>query len=260
MRLDYESGLDGIADWCLALPPKPGVKDWIVCIHGHGSHGNQLYIRADIKTSWLPYYLERGLGILTPNLRNNAWMSPSAVNDMDALLDFTRAQWGEANFYFASGSMGATSNLIYGSLRPDNVAGIIARGAVTNLADYIPFCRAGQVETPVLKDIADCIEASYGGAPAEIPDVYREHSPIYRPEAFRNIPVFLVHGTRDKLMPVSQSRKFASSLADNPMFAYIEIPAGSHDSPLHIKEGASDGIFAPLGWIMKTARDNSIVK
>lgn len=255
LHFDYESSVDSIKDWGMVLPPKGDVNNWIVCIHGHGSHGNQLYIRPDIKKAWLPCYLKQGLGIITPNLRNNAWMSPSAVQDMDDILDFVRKKWGDGKFFFSSGSMGATSNLIYASLRPQNVAGIIARGAITNFFEYITFCRKNQNEVPILKEIADCIIESYGGTPEQLPELFRKHSPLFHPEAFKDIPVFLLHGTRDKLMDVAQSRIFAAALANNPLFAYVEIPGGGHDSPLHVPEGSSNDANSLLSWLFHDAKN-----
>lgn len=47
LRIEY-TGRDGFADWALARLPESGA-DWVVCIHGHGSNGDQLYVREDIK-------------------------------------------------------------------------------------------------------------------------------------------------------------------------------------------------------------------
>jgi len=249
-RLEYESPVDGVKDAALIHPPTNGRSDWMVVIHGHGSHETQLCMRQDVRRVQLTAYLQLGVGIITPNLRNNAWMGPNAVVDMDALLDFLRIRYGATRFFFESGSMGATSNLIYAILRPNNVSGVVARGAITDLAAYIPFCRKGQFELPILKEIADCIEEAYGGSPEERPELYRAHSPLFHPEALSGIPVFLTHGTQDRLMPVAQSRRFAAAMATCPNFTYIEVPNGSHDAPLSIPCMDDMGnICAPLKWI-----------
>ena len=258
-RLEYESPVDGVKDAALIRPPTNGKRDWMVVIHGHGSHETQLCMRQDVRRVQLTAYLELGIGIITPNLRNNAWMGPAAVLDMDALLDFLRSRYGAERFYFESGSMGATSNIIYACLRPRNVSGVVARGAITDLAAYIPFCREGQVVTPeddwrrqTFKEIADCIEEAYGGTPEERPEIYRAHSPLFHPEALADIPIYLAHGTQDELMPVAQSRRFAAAMADNPNFTYVEVPGGGHDAPLSIPCLEDSGqIRAPLKWILR---------
>ncbi len=246
LKLDYCSAADGLADWAMLLEPREGIHTWVVVIHGHGSKGNQLYVRPDLQQYWLPEYLQRGFGILTPTLRGNAWMGPAAVQDMDSLLCYVRQQFGAQRFLFSSGSMGGTSNLIYGSLRPQNVAGIIARGAVCDLPAYHAFCRL-QPNTPEARgfnqdeldrtrairgEIADSLELNYGGTPSENPELYRAHSPLFHTESLHNTPLFLVHGTDDALMPVSQSRRLAGALANHSRFTYCEIPGGNHDSPL----------------------------
>ena len=268
LRLDYRSPVDGLPDWAMLLEPRQETHTWIVVIHGHGSKGNQLYVRPDLQQYWLPEFLQRGYGILTPTLRGNAWMSPAAVQDLDALLLFVQQKFSAERFIFASGSMGGTSNLIYASLRPKNVAGIIARGAVCDLSTYHAFCRL-QPDTPeaalfdqeemkrtqqIRQEIADSLELHYGGTPSEKPELYRAHSPLFHTEKLFNIPLYLVHGTADALMPVSQSRRLAGALAEHPRFTYIEIPGGNHDSPLTfgLTDYSATAVlknFTALDWI-----------
>ena len=248
-RLEYRSG--GMADRALFRPPRNG-GDWVVNIHGHGAHETQLFMRQDVRRAWLPSYLEMGIGLLTPNLRNNAWMSPEAVDDLDALLDFLRDRYGARRFFFSGGSMGGTSNLAYGALRPHNVSGIVSRGAASEFSSYLTFCRSHEHEHPVLGEIAGAILASYQGSPAERPELYRRHSPVYHADALADIPVFLMHGSRDELIPVSQSRRFAAAMAENDLFAYVEIPGGNHDSPLPYSE--MEPPYSPLAWVMSHCR------
>ena len=249
LRLDYRSPADGLEDWALVLPPANGGGTWVICIHGHGSRGNQLYMRHDIKQYWLPAYLARGYGILTPTLRGNAWMGPQAVVDMDALLDWLRRHYGANRFLFCSGSMGATSNLIYASLRPQNVDGVIARGAATDLPAYHAFCRANQSSHPILQDIADSLEHAYGGTPQQRPELYMAHSPITHAATLSGIPLFIAHGSRDETIPVSQGRRLAGLLAEAPRFAYMEIPGGDHDAPLTFALKDPISAVNALQWI-----------
>lgn len=241
-RIEYCSAGDGRADWALAHPPRQG-DIWLVCLHGHGSHGDQLYTRPDIRERWLPAFLDRDLGLLTPNLRDNAWMGPAAVRDLDDLLDLVRAEFGASRFLFASGSMGGTGNLIYAALRPANVAGVIARGAASDLASYHAWCLQRQAAKPILGEIAAAIAAAYGGAAT----VYQAHS-AQALAARLTMPLFLSHGAADAVIPVSQMRALVGRLADHPNLVYHEIPDGNHDSPLHVRTNpdALDWLLARL--------------
>ncbi len=228
MRLDYSSSVDGAADWALALPGRNSAL-WIVIIHGHGSHGDQIFTRCDIRNSWLPVFLETGAGILSVNLRDNAWMGPAASTDMHGLIDWLRSKYGMQKTIFASGSMGGTSNLIYAVLHPEDVDGVVARGAATDLASYYNWC-IGQ-DMPIIQEIAEAIRISYGGTPEQQPELYRRHSALANADRL-TMPVFFSHGGADELIPVEQARALAAKMTGRKNFHYFEIPGGNHDSPL----------------------------
>lgn len=241
LRLDYQSAIDGFEDWALALPAKS--ETWAVVIHGHGSEADQLFTREDIRRWWLSYYVRLGIGILCPNARGNSWMGPAAADDMHELLEEIRERFGASRFVFISGSMGGTSNLIYGVVHPEDVAGIVALGAATDMATYHAYCRSSGHSLHT--EIAEAIEASYGGAPETRCDFYRRRSAVGN-AGMLTAPTLVIHGSRDSIIPVSQTRALASAMEDSPTFAYIEVPGGDHDSPLSRIE-ASDWVFSQLG-------------
>jgi len=224
LRVDYRSPKDGYADWTLVRPSERA-ELWVVCLHGHGSHGDQLYTRPDIRDWWLSRFLQHRVGILTPNLRDNAWMGPAAAADLHELLAWTRNQYRVKRFLFFSGSMGGTGNLIYAVLHPDDVAAAVALGAASDPASYRRWCRTQQ--GGVVHEIADAIEESYG----DHADLYHRHSPLKHASKL-TMPVYLAHGADDAIIPVDQSQRLANAMAGRPNFIYREIPSGDHDSPL----------------------------
>lgn len=240
VRYDYEGDLDNHSDWALLCPPTRDDGLWLVMIHGHGSHGDQLYTRPDLQRVWLPHFLKLGLGILSPNLRDNAWMGPAAAHDLHDLLAFMRGECGARQFLFASGSMGGTSNLIYAVLHPQDVAGVVALCPATDLASYHAWCR--ERNNGVVKEIADAIERAYGGPPAAQPKTYEAHSAVKNAGSL-TMPVYVAQGAADATIPVSQSRLLAAALADKKDFTYIEMPNGHHDSPLPLAPQAVDRIL-----------------
>jgi pimeloyl-ACP methyl ester carboxylesterase len=232
-KINYTSDVDGLKDWALILPGER--KDlWIIVLHGHGSRGDQLFIRKDIRKLWLDEFKSSGACILCPNLRGDSWMSPPAAEDLHGLISFLRSGRGLRRAVFCSGSMGGTGNLIYGILHPEDSSGIIARGAAADLEGYYTWCL--EQKNTILHEIADAIRTSYGGDPEQKPEIYQKHSVIRHAESL-DMPVALSHGEEDMTIPVGQARALASALSEKKDFFYQEIPGGSHDSPLFEKTG-----------------------
>lgn len=199
-------------------------------IHGHGSHEDQLYTRPDIRDSWLPAFRETGAGILTPNLRDNAWMSPAATRDLHGLLDHVREAHGARHFVFFSGSMGGSSNLFYALQHPEEVAALAALGAAPDPARYVRWCRTFP-DGSLQRQIGDAIESAYGASPESDPSPFEERSALAR--GFRlTMPVYASHGQNDPLMPAEDMRRLSENSRHESGFRYHEIPGGSHDSPL----------------------------
>ncbi len=240
-RIEYTSMAGTVADWALALPSRTNTT-WVVHIHGHGSTGDQLFTRPDIRDNWLPLYRKHGFGILSVNLRGNAWMSPAAAQDLHALLAFVREHYGAKRFLLAGGSMGGTSNLIYAALYPDDVAAVVALCPATDLASYYQWCRERDT-APVLAEIANAMETAYGGTPAQHRGTYDAHSAVMRAHRL-TMPVYVVHGDKDATIPVSQSRDLAKAVGTRPTFRYVDLPDGDHEAPLaHMPEA--------LEWVLR---------
>jgi len=242
-RIDYVSGVDGVADWALVLPNRENT--WIVCVHGHGSTGNQLYTREDIRRSWLTVFKRYHFGIVTPNLRGNSWMSPAAAADLHGLLDHIRDKHQAKRFILASGSMGGTSNLIYSVLHPEDVDAAIALCPATDLTSYYQWCRT-RPKVKILQHIADAIASAYGCEPDECPDLYREHSALANADRL-TMPVYVAHGAQDATIPITQSESLYAALKFRGITRFCEIPEGDHDAPLRQMPDA-------LEWVLKRMR------
>lgn len=245
IRVDYESTIDGHKGWSLVRPGKDTHK-WAVVIHGHGSHGDQLFTRQDIKETRLPVFIKAGLSILSPNLRDNAWMGPNAAADLHRQITWLRTTYHAEEFFFISASMGGTSNLIYSVLYPEDVTAVSAGCPATDIATYYRWCIKALESNPpnaaTIKEIAEAIETAYYGTPDENPELYAAHSALGNAEVL-TMPLHLEHGDADTLIPVEESRRLAEKLDGKLHFVYNEIKNGGHDSPLH--EGNS------LEWLLK---------
>lgn len=225
-KVVYKSDQDGMEDWALVRRPDRG-RTWVVHLHGHGSAGDQIFTRNDIRDLWLSHYLQRGLGILAPNLRGNAWMCPEAVSDLHFLLDVIRREYDGRAFWFVSGSMGGTGNLIYATVYPQDVALMVALCPVTDIASYHQWLlvHPGSIQD----EIRAAIESAYGGRPDQVPEKYARHC-VVRHARQLTMPLFLSHAAGDDIIPVEQSRSLQRCL---PNVMYVEIEGGNHDSPIH---------------------------
>ena len=223
LRLEYQSSYDNFKDWALILQGN-NPELWIIVLHGHGSHGDQLYTRQDVRESWLEPLRKTGGGIITPNLRDNAWMNPAASYDMHELINYLRNEYGLKKTLFYSGSMGGTGNLIYSILYPEDVDAVVSLGAATDLKSYRKWCL--EQDKPVVREIAEAISIAYKE------DELEKHSTLLNAEKL-NMPVYFIHGGADEIIPVEQAVMLAEKLQGKADFFYEEIPGGNHDSPLY---------------------------
>ncbi len=245
-RLSYASDYDGVSDEALFLPPTSG-DWWVVCLHGFAGHSNQIFVRRDIKQSWLPVFIEGGYGVFSPNLRGDAWMNEAAQFDLQQLLEYLRNHHGARHFIFMSGSMGAAGSLIYSAAHPEDVDGLDLHGCVCDMASYHDFCMSSPL--PLAQEVGRSIEVAYGGTPLERPDVYAAQTALNHANVLCEIPFFLMHGSVDSVMPVAQSRRLAAALANSVKFAYMEVPGGDHDAPLSLERNLLPCLHSPLDWI-----------
>lgn len=231
-RLEYTSDIDGLQDWAMVVPAES--RTWIVNLHGHGSHGDQLFIREDIRKVWLPEFIKTGAGILCPNLRDNAWMSPAAASDLHGQINHLRSEYSAERFIFFGGSMGGTGNLLYATLYPEDVDVCLALGAATDLSSFYDWCMAQPADsTPY--ELGSAIKKSYSCEPRENSELFSHHSTLKNCDKL-TMSVFFAHGQADELIPVDQAHMLVDKMTGRESFKYHEIPDGDHDSPLLIPE------------------------
>lgn len=245
VRLDFRHA--GNADFALALPPAVPLPEalrdrgplWVVVLHGHGSQGDQLFTRPDVRDLWLPAIRSRGFGILTPNIGGNSWMNDAAAQALHALLDELRRRYGVRRFLLAGGSMGGTAALIYAVRYPQDLLGCVALCPATDLPSYRDFAATGGA--PVLREIATAIDLAYAGDRARM----QAHSALHRCERLP-LPLFLAHGSADATIPVEQSRRLEQALHQQAGCRYRELPGGNHDAPLGCLPEGLDWVCARL--------------
>jgi len=202
----------------------------VLCLHGHGAAADQPFVRADIRDAWLPAVRGLGLGILSPELGSAHWMGPRAARGLRRLLAWVRDRLGIEAVHVVAGSMGATAALAYAVLHPEDVWSVAALCPATDIGAYHDWCAAHG--GGVRDEIRAAIAAAYGGSPRAAPAAYAAHSALRQCERL-TVPVLLVHGSADEVIPVEQSRRLAAAREGADGFTYIELDGGDHDAPLH---------------------------
>ena len=119
-------------------------------------------------------------------------------------------------------SAGAQLALSAAGLRPTGaqrgmrIVGVVSLAGITDMAVYASPKGCGAAVVPLM-----------GSAPSDSTDVWRAFNPIRRLPM--GIPVRLVHGVDDPIVPIAQSRTYAErARAAGVPLALVEIPGGGH--------------------------------
>ena len=226
-RFEYTSNIDNTNDWYVYRHSGDN-KDCVVVLHGHGSHGDQLLTWKSTRAFWEKFLPEEKVNVFSPNLRDNAWMCPNAVDDLAMLLTENKARYHWKRIILASGSMGASGSLVFAMRHPELVDGVVALGAATDIKSYREWCAVHPLS--VHKSIHDAIVEHYT-TEAD----YAINSVVDHAEKL-TMPIWFSHGEADATIPVSQARALVEKLSGKKDFYYREIPGGDHDSPIAFRE------------------------
>lgn len=228
-KLSYVSDIDGYNDTAYIMP-QDNRKLWIINLHGHGSLGDQIFTRADVREYRLKPILKAGVSLVTSDLRKNSWMCPEAANDLHSLITWLKAEFNAESFVIDAGSMGGTGSLIYSVLYPEDITAVSAFCPATDVGRYHDFIKDDG--RAVCQEITGAIRASYKSEPEDNPELYKKHSACENFEHLQGKPARVIHGDNDALIPVTESRSLAEKMANSKNFEYIEVKDGTHDSVL----------------------------
>jgi pimeloyl-ACP methyl ester carboxylesterase len=201
-----------------------------VVLHGHGSSGDQLFTRADLRDSWLRWALSLGVGLLTPHLRGDCWMAAAAAADLSQLVGWLRRARGAERVLLVGGSMGGTGALIHAVAHPRDVDAVAALCPATDLA-ILHAQLAALADAGVRDQIRGALESAYGGTPARRPAAYAAHSARTRWRRLA-VPLYVAHGTADALIDVGHAVALRDALPASVDARFEFLPAGDHDAPL----------------------------
>lgn len=224
-------GPDGqAAVTCVVYEPQPipeGKAGLIIHLYGSGgSHRkNEYNIGRDSYATCRKLLAERGYWLVVADLGRYHWMNEKACTQLDAVID---AMVSEKNVdpkqvHLFGTSMGASSSLIYIMRRPERIKSVVAVFPITDFTKWL-------VEKP---NYRVPVERAHGITPETRNDALAKISPLMNVEAFRKVPVMLLHGDKDRVVPVHHSRDFAAALQEKGYpFIFHEVPGATHNDKI----------------------------
>ncbi len=135
---------------------------------------------------------ERGYILAAVAVGPNTWMNGVARARTGAALAFLaeKLNLDPCAIYTAGVSMGGGAALTYAKHNPHRIAAVVDFMGVT---DFARFYREGFYN--------ESLAGAFGGTPDDVPGVYEAQSAISDPVAFRDVPVLVIHGDRDTVIP-----------------------------------------------------------
>lgn len=252
--VSYGPGPDQVAD--LAVPAgATGPVPLAVLLHGG-------FWRAQYDRQYLAKAVDSLLGdnIAVANVEyrrtgaGGGW--PTTFTDVAQALDvlpalFERAHPGRVDLdrvvyvgHSAGGQLGLWAALRHRlppgapgwSVQPAKVAGVVALAAVADMAESHRL------------NLGDGAVAHFlGGGPHDVPDRYAAADPVGL--GALDVPVFLVHGELDEMVPVSVSRRYQQAAGGT----LIEVPGASHVDVVRPGSAAWPAVQAAVRQILDEA-------
>lgn len=212
---------------CAVYAPQPsdaGAKQGLVLhLYGRGGSCRQYNMMNPPFATVRQLLWERGYWLVVPGLGTDHWMKDAAVKSIEAIIDGMIRDHGvdPHRIHILGTSMGGGCGLIYIMRRPGRIQSICALFPMTDFSQWV------KEKPQYLPGIA----AAHGVKPTEAASLLRALSPLEHASAFRGIPVLLLHGDADSIVPVHHSREFAAALQKQGSPVTLrEAPGLSHDN------------------------------
>lgn len=163
----------------------------------------------------------RNAVFICPEYRGNSWMSAAAEEDLNDIFRLARQQYQPQKILLMGGSMGGTSSLIFASRHPEVMDGVFALCPATDVAEMFPR-------------FPEHFLGSYGASPEQMPEEYRKRSSRYHVQNLAGLPLAIVHGAADAVIPIHHARLLVEQLRQlkSPLL-YEELEDGDHNAPIH---------------------------
>ena len=196
----------------------------ILFFHGRGGDATWFLEETCELKSFLMEARRRGYIFTAPSYGTDSWMNAQAEILTLELIEFLSQQLSldSKRLYLFGNSMGGGATLTFTARHAEKVA---AACDIYGISDFVRFYN----ESNYKKSISD----AFGGSPSQYPEVYRQRSGVYNIEQLKSVPLLILHGDRDGIVPLSHSEILYDKLkAANAQVELIVVPGIGHNKKI----------------------------
>jgi len=231
-QIMFVSDFDGTEQTYLIQKPASSQYSGIVIfLHGATNHQQQGFNREIFNGTigkLIDDVMEKNYIYVCPEYRGDSWMNQAAEHDLVFIIEQLVKNFRTSKILLMGGSMGGTSSLMFSTRNPQLVSSCLALCPATEMKELYYYWHGTERDF-----LAKTIENAYGGTPEKNAAQYKERSSIYLVEKLCSMPVAIIHGDSDIVIPVEHSRRFIEkSRKAGVKIYYHEIKDGNHDSPI----------------------------
>lgn len=196
----------------------------ILFFHGETGNIRTNEFTADAWEVFRDKAAERGYLVACPGYGGESWMNMKAETLVMEVLEFLKFKfpYDRRRIYVMGVSAGASAALTFTLRHKESVAAV---AELMGAADLVRLYREGR--------FAESLARAYGGSPEEKPHTYRLRSPMEHTFELERVPMLIIHGDSDSIIPVWHAETLYRKLGQEESKArLIKIPDAGHEPAL----------------------------
>ena len=194
----------------------------ILFFHGRGGDAHQILLD-DFKL-FLSKARQRGYILVAPSCGSDSWMNIQAETLSVDLLKFLNSHLSldQNKLYVMGMSMGGGAALTFTAHHSKKVSAVCDLIGVT---DFIRFYKEGNYN--------QSIAGAFGDSPDQCPQMYRQRSAVYNIQQLKTVPILIIHGDQDRVVPLWNSQILYNKLKSaNAKVELIIVPGMEHKTKI----------------------------
>jgi len=200
----------------------------ILFFHGAGGSAVESNFAADEFSRFRELAWQRGYIVANPDFSVEYWMNVRAERMVGKMLDFLEKHLSidPHRIYVMGVSMGGGGSLTFVCHHSDRVAKVCD---IMGMTDFVQFAEENNGR------YRDSIREAYDGLAIDIPEVYRDRSAVCHIDTLKQLPILILHGREDTVVPIKYSEILFEKLqAAGGQVEFIPVDHVGHDNKIII--------------------------